>query len=277
MHGPGSPRADPVARRLMGDVADPLALLELAERAARDAGELLIERFAAPGEGVRAKSTPTDLVSDADLSAERAIRAVLAQRGDDAILGEEGGGEAPGPSGLRWVVDPLDGTVNFLFGIPHWCVSVACEDDVGAVVGVVFDPLRDELFRAVREGGARRGEERLAGPERRELSQAMVATGFAYDAGVRDAQAQVAARVLPRVRDLRRLGSAALDLAWTAVGRFDAYYERAVQPWDVAAGELLCAEAGLGRRALVGGGESEPPGILIARAELLEELGELVA
>ncbi len=261
----------------MGEAVDPRELLELAERAARRAGDVLLERFAAPDEGVRAKSTPTDLVSEADLSAERAIREVLAERHDDAILGEEGGGGPPGASGLRWVVDPLDGTVNFLFGIPHWCVSVACEDGRGALVGVVFDPLRGELFRTIRGTGARLGRESLAGPEPRELSQAMVATGFAYDAGVREAQARVAARLLPQVRDLRRLGSAALDLAWTAVGRFDVYYERGVQPWDVAAGELLCAEVGLGRRVLGAGGEQRPAGILVAREELLEELGELVA
>ena len=250
-------------------------LLEVAEAAARTAAAVLVERFGGPRVQVRAKSTPTDLVSEADLAAERALReAIAVRRPDDAVLGEEGGDRA-GASGLRWVVDPLDGTVNFLFGIPHWCVSVACEDLEGTLVGVVHDPLRGETFAARRDGPPTLDGEPVEGSRREELSTAMVATGFAYDAEVRAVQARVAAELLPRVRDLRRLGSAALDLAWTAAGRYDAYYERGLNPWDRAAGALLCERAGLARRELAPAGVL-PDGLLVAPPALLEPLAALV-
>jgi myo-inositol-1(or 4)-monophosphatase len=252
------------------------ALLAVAEQAARAAGAVLLERFGGPERGVRAKSTPTDLVSEADIAAERALRAVLTERRpDDSVLGEEGGDRGTGTSGVRWIVDPLDGTVNFLFGIPQWAVSVACEDGDGPLVGLILDPTRDETFAAVRDGPATRDGEPISGSERDSLDTAMVATGFAYDAEVRAAQAEVAARVLPRVRDLRRMGSAALDLAWTARGRYDAYYERGLAPWDRAAGELLCARAGLEWRDLRADGVL-PDGLLVAPAALVEPLHELV-
>jgi myo-inositol-1(or 4)-monophosphatase len=252
-------------------------LLAIAEEGARAAGAVLLERFGGPGRGVHAKSSPTDPVSEADVAAERALRDFLTQRRPgDAVLGEEGGQPAAGESGLRWVVDPLDGTVNFLFGIPQWAVSVACEDASRTLVGVVHDPLRDETFAARHDGPATRDGERIAGSDRGELATALVATGFAYDAAVRGAQAQVAARVLPRVRDLRRLGSAALDLAWTACGRYDAFYERGLNPWDAAAGALICQRAGLEVRPL-SPTESLPDGLLVAPAPLVEPLGALVA
>jgi myo-inositol-1(or 4)-monophosphatase len=252
-------------------------LLALAQSAAHSAGELLVERFAGPREDVRSKSTPTDLVSEADLAAERALReAIAAARPEDAILGEEAGAGGEGTSGLRWVVDPLDGTVNFLFGIPHWAVSVACEDADGTLIGVVHDPLRGETFAATRDGAATLDGEPLGGSGRADLATAMVATGFAYDAGVRSGQGEVAARLLPRVRDLRRMGSAALDLAWTARGRYDCYFERGLAPWDRAAGELLCARAGLASAELEPDGPA-PAGLLVAPRALLAELRALVA
>jgi fructose-1,6-bisphosphatase/inositol monophosphatase family enzyme len=206
---------DPAARGLNGE------LLELAVDAARMAGGLLLERAGHGVEAdVRSKSTPTDLVSEADLAAERAIRELLAaRRPGDGFLGEEGG-SAEGASGLSWVVDPLDGTVNFLFGIPQWCVSVAVRDGRGTVAGAVYDPNRDELFTATRDGrpamagrdgaveltaagGRGRARSRAAGsqpaaeeaavtaePGAGGLQSAMVATGLAYDARVREAQAQ---------------------------------------------------------------------------------------
>lgn len=250
-------------------------LLYVAVAAARAAGDLLLERFGALDElTVDTKSTSTDPVSEADREAEDAIRAVLAaRRPDDAIMGEEGE-DTPGTSGLRWVVDPLDGTVNFLYGIPMWCVSVACEDHAG----VVFDPVRDELFTVAAGGvptlnGLPLGA-RSAPPLG--LQGALVATGFGYDAHVRAAQAAVIAGVLPRVRDVRRAGSAALDLAWCAAGRVDAYYERGVKPWDVAAGTLLCAGVGLDVRALQADGDL-PAGVLAAPAGIVDALAELVA
>jgi myo-inositol-1(or 4)-monophosphatase len=232
-------------------------------------------RFGGRSQGVRAKSGPTDLVSDADLAAEAAIRRVLGERRpDDAILGEEGG--TSGDGALRWIVDPLDGTINFLFDIPAFAVSVACEDASGRLVGVVLDPVSGECFTAARSEPATLDGEPIEGSKRSELATALVGTGFSYDAAVRTRQADVVTRVLPRVRDIRRMGAAALDLCWAACGRFDAYYERGVQPWDVAAGALIASRAGLAIRDL----DAEPdlpPGILVAPESLIDELYGLVA
>jgi myo-inositol-1(or 4)-monophosphatase len=224
---------------------------------------------------VHSKSTPTDLVSDADLAAEKAIREVLGRRRpDDRVLGEEGG--ETGEGRLRWLVDPLDGTVNFLFGIPAFAVSVACEDGSGALAGVVLDVMRDECFEATRSGDARVDGRAIRGSARTDLGTAMVATGFGYDAAIRERQAAVVARVIPRVRDIRRVGAAALDLAWCACGRFDAYYERGVKAWDVAAGALICRRAGLEVRDLAGESDVVPPGLVVAPAGIIQELVGLV-
>jgi myo-inositol-1(or 4)-monophosphatase len=255
-------------------------LLEIAVEAARMAGNLLLERARTGREReVTSKSTPTDLVSEADLASEQAIKALLATcRPDDGFVGEEGGSEE-GTSGLDWVVDPLDGTVNFLFGIPQWCVSVAVRDGAGMLAGAVYDANRDEMFTAARAGGATligpEGVVELSGSKREELATAMVATGFAYDARVRAAQAKVLARAAPEVRDIRRFGSAALDLCWTAAGRFDAYFERTVKPWDIAAGALICERAGLSVLDLPVH-EDLPYGILAAPEALAGELLQLV-
>jgi myo-inositol-1(or 4)-monophosphatase len=257
-------------------------LLGLAVDVAKRAGALLLERFQAGREpALASKSTPTDLVSEADLASERLIRDTLAlARPADGFLGEEGGGEE-GSSGLTWVVDPLDGTINFLFGIPQWCVSVAVTDAHGSLVGAIFDPCRDELFAAARDGASLLNGAPIAPPERArlasaELASAMVATGFAYDADVRGAQAEVLARVVPRVRDIRRLGSAALDLAWTAAGRYDAYFERTTKPWDIAAGTLVCERAGLTVLELPER-ERLPLGVLAAVPALAGPLFEIVS
>jgi myo-inositol-1(or 4)-monophosphatase len=258
----------------MAEPADDL--LAVAEEAARAAGAGLCDRVGGPGRDVQSKTSPTDPVSEADLAAERALREVLARRRPgDAVLGEEGGQRDAGETGLRWIVDPLDGTVNFLFGIPQWGVSVACEDGAGTLVGVVHDPLRDETFAATRDGPPTRDGEPIAGSGRDDLATALVATGFSYDATVRAGQAEVATRVLPRVRDLRRLGSAALDLAWTACGRYDAYYERALRPWDMAAGAFICERAGLEVRPLPPAG-GLPAGLLVAPAAIVVPLAQLV-
>lgn len=246
------------------------ALLAVALEAARAAGAELRARFGHQQHGVRAKSGPTDLVSDADLAAEAAIRAVLeARRPGDAILAEEGGATAGGAR--RWVVDPLDGTINFLFGIPAWGVSVACEDAEGALVGVVLDPMREECFAATRSGAPTLDGEPIRARREGGFADALVATGFSYDARIRSRQAEVITRLLPRVRDIRRMGAAALDLCWTACGRFDAYYERGLKPWDVAAGTLIASRAGLEVRTLEGAGE-DPAGLAVTRGELMEEL-----
>ncbi|MDQ2759800.1 MAG: inositol monophosphatase [Actinomycetota bacterium] len=260
-------------------------VLAVALQAARAAAAELRARFGqrpasaeagvSRGRGIRAKSGPTDLVSDADLAAESAIRSVLAERRPgDAILAEEGG--ATGAGELRWVVDPLDGTINFLFGIPVFAVSIACEDESGTLAGVVLEPIRAECFAATRSGPATLGGEPIRTPARTELSTALVATGFSYDARMRARQAAVLSEVLPRVRDIRRAGAAAVDLAWTACGRYDAYYERGLNPWDFAAGSLIAQRAGLELRALAAVGE-DPPGLVVAPGALIDELYGLVA
>jgi myo-inositol-1(or 4)-monophosphatase len=251
-------------------------LRALAESVAREAGALLREAFRGPELRISAKSTPTDLVSEADHNAERLIRERIgAARPDDGVLGEEGGHLA-GSSGVRWIVDPLDGTVNFLFGIPQWAVSIAAEDVEGTLVGVVYDPLRDELFSAERNGAPTLDGRPITASTKADMATAMVGTGFGYDAEVRRAQAVIAARLLPEVRDLRRFGAAAIDLAWTACGRLDAYYEHGLNAWDLAAGGLICARAGLDVRRLEPVGPSAP-GVLVAPSSLADALAPWLA
>lgn len=253
----------------------PVALRVIASEAARAAGDVLRERFIMRGDlTVRTKSSSTDMVSEADEAAEAEIRRILgARRPDDAILGEEGGRTGSGE--LEWVVDPLDGTTNFLYGIPAWCVSVAVRDGDGVIAGVVFDPIRDEVFAAERDGIATLNGTALRRDDDPELGVALIGTGFGYDAALRERQAGVAATLLPRVRDIRRVGAAALDLAWTAAGRLDGYYERGVQPWDIAAGTLICAQAGLHVRELPER-DGLPDGVLAAPAGLADALAPIV-
>jgi myo-inositol-1(or 4)-monophosphatase len=252
-----------------------LQLLAVARDAAEAAAAELRGRFGERARGVRSKSTPTDLVSDADLAAESAIRAVLAERRPgDAILAEEGGESEGGD--VRWVVDPLDGTINYLLRIPAYAVSIACEDAGGVLAGVVLDPSRDECFSATRSGPPTlNGEPFSSGRRAESLGMAMVATGFNYKADVRARQADVLTRLLPRVRDIRRVGAAALDLCWCAYGRYDAYYERGLNAWDVAAGGLIASRAGLEVRDLAAR-DGEPAGTVAAPASLIDELVGLI-
>ncbi len=271
--------APPSGLELSGELE--AQLLAMAIEASELAGAMLLERFQHARTGkITSKSTPTDLVSEADLEAERAIRTLLqSRRPGDGILGEEDE-ERLGESGLRWVVDPLDGTINFLFGIPHWCVSIAVGDSQGMLAGAIFDPCRGELFTA-RRGAAptlrapAMGDRPLVSSTRGELSSALVATGLAYDSSLRARQAQVLARLVPLVRDIRRFGSAALDLAWTAAGRYDAFFERGVKPWDIAAGALICEGAGL-RVTELSERPGLPRGILAGSEALTAELLSLI-
>ena len=232
--------------------ADPGALLELAVDLAHSAGELALSMR----EGIRTESTkssPTDVVTAADRAVERLLAdGIRAARPDDGLLGEEGA-SGGGTSGVRWVVDPIDGTVNYLYGIPQWAVSIGVEHGGRTVVGVVHDPSKGETYTAVRGQGAFLGERRLACSQVTELGQALVATGFGYDARRRAAQAALLPAVLPRVRDLRRLGAGALDLCGVASGRVDAYYEQGLSPWDLSAGGLVATEAGARLGGLRGG------------------------
>jgi myo-inositol-1(or 4)-monophosphatase len=239
---------------------------------AREAGALLLERFGGPARGVEVKSSSTDMVSAADRDAEALIHSILRdERPEDGLLAEEGG-HAPAESGRRWVVDPLDGTTNFLYGIPAWCVSVALEDGDGTLVGVVFDPVRAEEFSAERGSGARLNHAPLVMASRGDLDSALIATGFGYDAERRSKQARVLGGVLPRVRDVRRAGAAALDLCWLAAGRLDGYYERGLNHWDWAAARLVVEEAG-GEVADLDG---DPHGLVAAHPTLLRSLLDLV-
>ena len=252
-----------------------ISLADLAERAARAAATELTARFGQQASGVAAKSTTTDLVSDADRAAEAAsIGVILAERPDDGIVAEEGSGQ-DGTSGIEWLIDPLDGTTNYLWGIPHWCVSVAAREADGLLAGVVHDPLRGETFSATRGGGAWAGTRPLRIADDRPLEEALVGTGFNYSADERARQAARLLGILPAVRDLRRLGAAALDLAWVGGGRLDAYFETGLQPWDRAAGELIVTEAGGVVIELPGRGGG-PPGVIAGAPRTARELAHLL-
>jgi myo-inositol-1(or 4)-monophosphatase len=226
----------------------PAAIDELGDYAvhlARGAAQLIRARIATHDPlDIGSKSTSTDLVTSVDRASEQwLVEQISTDRPDDAVLGEEGGGR-PGTSGVRWVVDPIDGTVNFVLGLPQYAVSVAAQLEGRVVAGAVCNPVSGELFTATLGGGAALDGQRLSGPREVELSRAVVGTGFGYDRELRRRQAQVVAELLPRVADIRRLGSAALDLCAVACGRLDGYFESGLNPWDYGAGALIAAEAG---------------------------------
>ena len=252
------------------------AALALATEAAREAGALLLELRRSPATGVRSKSSATDLVSEADERAERAIVATIrTRRPSDALVAEEGS-SARGSSGVSWFVDPLDGTINYLYGIPHWSVSICCADTAGPLAGVVFDPLRDELFSAARGGGAHLADRRLAVTDKRDLASALIATGFGYGAAERVTQGRLIAKVLGDVRDVRRFGSAALDLSWVAAGRWDGYFEAVDKPWDWMAGAMIVREAG-GRVTELDPTDPAFPRIIASGPGIHDELVALLA
>ncbi len=262
----------------------PEALLRIAADAAGEAGALLASwRGDVRPDVVETKSSPTDVVTEMDRRSEALItERIRAARPGDTVLGEEGGqtagdsagadgeagagGEVAGPGLVRWVVDPLDGTVNYLYGLPEWCVSIAAEVDGVVVAGVVEVPRLGETFTAVAGQGAwlHRNGTAVAlrcNPDV-ELGQALVGTGFGYAAGRRQVQGEVVAALLPYVRDIRRAGSAAVDLCSVAAGRLDAFYERGLNYWDFAAGGLIAREAG----ATVGGLSGRPESTSMAIA-----------
>jgi len=261
----------------MPPAVEPSELAALAEAVAREAGALLLGGQLETRSLVATKTTTTDMVTEMDHAAEALIvERLLAARPDDGILGEEGG-ERAGTSGVRWVVDPLDGTTNYLYGHPAWSVSIGAEVDGTGVAGAVFDPSHDECFTAGAGAGAFLNGEPISPSPADDLSSALVATGFAYDADRRARQAAVLAHVLPRVRDIRRYGAASLDLCWVACGRQDGYYEVGLQPWDVAAGAVIAAESGAFVCG-VDGGPPSGPSIMTAAPDLaLALLGLLKA
>lgn len=263
-------------------------LLALAEEVAEEAAELVVRRRASGPMGVTTKSSPTDMVTDVDRATEDLIRSrLLSARPNDTILGEEFGlGEqsphrqatagALGPSGVQWVVDPIDGTTNFLYGHPGFAVSIAARIDGVTVAGVVRAPLPDERFSATLGGGAERNGEPLRVTTVQDPAQALVATGFSYDPERRQRQGEVLARVIGGLRDVRRMGAASVDLCSVACGRIDAYWERGLQPWDYAAGALIATEAGA-RVASLDGGPVDAGCLLAANPALWDRLVGLLA
>ncbi len=264
--------------------ADPQALLALAVDVAREAAGVVARGRSTAADHVDVKSSPVDVVTAVDRASEELVVArLLEARPADGLLGEEGA-DHRGTSGVRWVVDPIDGTVNFLYDLPAYAVSIAAEIDGEVHAGVVLNVATGELFTATAGGGAflsspgRPEPVRLAGSRPASLEQTLVGTGFGYRVEQRRAQGAVVARLLPRVRDIRRHGSSALDLCSVAAGRIDAYYELDLKPWDHAAGALIAAEAGLVVTGLAGRPFAEPMAVAAAPSvagpflELLEEL-----
>jgi myo-inositol-1(or 4)-monophosphatase len=248
-------------------------LLALAERTAVLAGEDLVRRYGHV-RGLETKSSATDPVSDADRAAEQLIvDALLSARPNDGIVAEEGGAR-PTESGLTWVIDPLDGTVNYLYQLGGWGICIAAEDAEGTVCGVVHEPLTHRTFTAVRGRGAWLDGTPLHVNDPVPISEALLATGFAYLPERRARQAALVARMLPHVRDIRRLGSSALDVCFVAAGSIDAYLEEYTNHWDRAAAVLIASEAGaIVTTATPTGAEM---GILVAGPNLHRELTDLL-
>lgn len=251
-------------------------LKNLAVMTAVEAGALLVSGFRGARSDVGHKSSPTDMVTEMDRQSEKlVVERLLAERPDDGVLGEEGARRTAG-SGVTWVIDPLDGTTNYLYGLGPFAVSIAAVTERETLVGVVHDPLRAETFSALLGGGAFLGEEKLTCPDPPPLERALVGTGFSYSPARRRAQAKVLLELLPSVRDIRRAGAAAVDLCWVAAGRLDAYYEAGVQRWDVAAGLLVASESGAWVGALPGK-EGAIPTVIATREGLQDSLLELLA
>lgn len=246
-------------------------LLPIAVTAATDAGGLLAVSIDAARTEVGTKSSATDMVSEMDRAAERRIvDHILSRRPDDAIVGEEGAAHT-GSTGVRWIIDPLDGTTNYLYGIPAYAVSIGIEIDGSMAGGAVHDPSHGELYTAVVGGGAKRNGHPLVLDPVPDLSKALVGTGFGYAPERRAWQSRVVAGMLDRVRDVRRFGAASLDLCWIAAGRLDLYFERGLQEWDYAAGALIASEAGARVEAASELAIAGPPSLFDAFSDLLAE------
>jgi myo-inositol-1(or 4)-monophosphatase len=256
----------------MTDVAvNELDLLALAQQVAANAAATAYRMRSEAITKIDTKSTATDVVTAADKAVEKQIVAeLLHARPYDEVLGEEYGGTGtPEGAEVRWIVDPIDGTVNYLYGLPQYAVSIAAEVDGVAVAGVVRNAATGVVWTAAKGHGAWREGARLIGSAETRMAQALVATGFAYAADRRAHQGRVVAALLPQIRDIRRFGSAALDLCAAAEGQVDAYYEKGLAPWDLAAGGLIAREAGLLVTGLRGRGPG--PDLVVAAPPMLHE------
>ena len=217
-------------------------LLELALTIAKQAGQLLIDRPASWD--LTFKSTAIDIATQMDIASEKLIvNAILTARPDDGIIGEEGA-DRESTSGYTWVIDPVDGTVNYFYGLPGWNISIAVKDEHGTVAGVVHAPTIASTWHATRGGGAFLNGVSIACNEPIELNRALISTGFAYDVNDRGNQLDLVNQLLPQIRDIRRMGAAATDLCFVATGMVDGYVETGLKEWDLAAGALIASEAG---------------------------------
>ena len=223
-------------------MTDTQQLLELALKIARQAGELLVDRPASWD--LTVKSTAIDIATQMDTASEKLIvESILAARPDDGIIGEEGASR-DSKSGVTWVIDPVDGTVNYFYGLPGWAVSIAAKDHNGTLVGVVHSPTVNATWHASQGGGAFLNDVKIACNDPIELNRALISTGFAYDVKDRFEQLKIVNVLLPQIRDLRRIGSAAADICHVATGMVDGYFETGLHEWDLAAAELIAREAG---------------------------------
>ncbi|MSO43521.1 MAG: inositol monophosphatase [Candidatus Planktophila sp.] len=223
-------------------MSDAKVILELALKIARQAGELLMDRPASWN--LTVKSTAIDIATQMDHASEKLIvEAILAARPGDAIISEEGANRA-GTSGLTWLIDPVDGTVNYFYGLPGWSISIAVKDELGTLVGVVHSPTTNSTWHAVRGGGAFFNGVKIQCNNPVDLDRALLSSGFAYDVNTRSEQLIIINALVPQIRDLRRIGSAAVDICHVATGLVDGYFETGLYEWDLAAGELIAGEAG---------------------------------
>lgn len=255
--------------------ADPAELLALARPLAESVAATLEAALEGDGPAVRSKSTPTDLVTELDTWAEaHLVEQLLAARPHDAVQGEEGA-DHPGTSGVTWCIDPIDGTVNFVHGLPGFCVSIAAQVDGRSVAGVVASPLHRDVFTATLGGGAHRNDRPIRCASPASVARSVVGTGFGYDPDRRRRQAEVLTRVIPRIADIRRGGAAAVDLCSVACGRLDGYWEVGLNPWDHAAGGLIAGEAGA-RVAGLDGAPASERFVLAAPEEIWDDLAALL-
>lgn len=250
-------------------------LLGIASRLAHQAGKMALAGRHGGLKNVQTKTTATDMVTEFDRASELlVVEGLQLHRPDDSIIGEEGASQS-GTSGITWYIDPIDGTTNFLYSLPNWAVSIGATDDNGALAGAVYIPALDEMFTAVRGGGAHLNGSRIRCSTTTDLSQALVCTGFSYSSEQRTLQAQRVARMIHLIRDIRRFGAAAIDLCYVACGRLDAYFEENLQSWDIVAGELIAREAGC-RTGNFDGQAVSPAQLLTAVPAIFDDLASLI-